>query len=314
VRKLKDELVGTDEEKVELALVDPNGGFPEPPAGARVRVVGARHDACGETTRVRLPASLAPQTVRHVVCRTCAEPFDDPAVEDIGLEPGTRRAMGIWLSRLRLPDPQGRAWRYLSVPLAAAAVIGALWVIQGSGDPKPEPTPAASADAPASTVAGGHAKAAAGGTGGSKRVSDDARFVRESTFAVALPPGWQRTTPAAGATFAASAPNGQADATLWVERDPNLAFATFEARSMDQLRQLAGSAHIVDRVAAPTADASVVTLAADAPPNAPRYEVTLRASGPYRYYLATTVEPDASAAAADGVDLIHGSFQPQGAK
>jgi hypothetical protein len=69
-----------------------------------------------------------------------------------------------------------------------------------------------------------------------------------------------------------------------------------------------------DRVAAPTADASIVTLAADAPPNTPRYEVTLRASGPYRYYLATTVQPDASAAAADGVDLIQGSFLPQGAK
>ena len=34
-------------------------------------------------------------------------------------------------------------------------------------------------------------------------------------------------------------------------------------------------------------------LAADAPPGAPAYEVTLRASGPYRYYLATTVQPDA---------------------
>jgi hypothetical protein len=235
-------------------------------------------------------------------------------VEDIGLEPSTGNAKGVvWLSRLRLPDPQGRVWRYLSVPLAAAAVIGALWVIQGSGDPKTEPTSAASAGAPAGAVGGGHAKAAAGGAGGSNQ-SDDARFVRESTFAVALPPGWQRTTPAAGATFAASAPNGQADATLWVERDPSLDFPSFEARSMDQLRQLAGSAHIVERVAAPTADASVVTLAADAPPNAPRYEVTLRASGPYRYYLATTVQSDASAAAADGVDLIHGSFQPQGAK
>jgi hypothetical protein len=306
VRKLKDERVRSDEEKVELAVVDPNGGFPEPPAGARVRVVGARHDACGETTRVRLPAGLAPQTVRHVVCHSCAQPFDAPEVEDIGLE----RSL---LARLRLPDPQGKVWRYLSVPLAAVAVVGALLVIQGSGEQQAGPTPAASDDAPADAVAGGHAKAAAGGAGASRH-SNDARFVRESTFAVALPPGWQRTTPAAGATFAASAPNGEADATLWVERDPGLDFPSFEARSMDQLRQLAGSAHIVDRVAAPTADASVVTLAADAPPNAPRYEVTLRASGPYRYYLATTVQPDASAVAADGADLIHGSFQPQGAK
>ena len=55
-------------------------------------------------------------------------------------------------------------------------------------------------------------------------------------------------------------------------------------------------------------------LAADAPPGSPAYEVTLRTSGPYRYYLATTVQPDASEDAVDGAKLIHGSFVPAGAE
>jgi hypothetical protein len=53
-----------------------------------------------------------------------------------------------------------------------------------------------------------------------------------------------------------------------------------------------------------------VRLAADAPEGSPAFEVTLRAAGPFRYYLATTVQPDASAADVDAAELIHGSFQP----
>jgi hypothetical protein len=316
---------------VQLALVELNGGFPEPHAGAGVRVVAARHDACGEVTSVRLPQSLSPQTVRHVVCHSCAEAFDNPAVEEIALPKLSLPTVSmprLSLPNLSLPKPFGQhvslpklprvslaapadeLWRYLSIPLAAVAVIAVLLLIQGSsrqqaGSPADSP-----ADAPAATAAPSH-KA---GSGTAKAGDGDAHLMRGSTFQVALPRGWQRTTAAAGATFAASAPGAEADATLWVERDPRLDFPSFEARSMEQLRQLAGSAHIVDRVAAPTADASIVHLAADAPPDTPRYEVTLRASGPYRYYLATTVQPGASAATAHGVDLIHGSFLPEGAK
>jgi hypothetical protein len=374
---------------VQLALVEVNGGFPEPPAGARVRVVSARHSACGETTRLRLPEGLPAKAVRRVVCEGCAEPFESPAVEEIGLESGpfprfeaatartlqiemptaapaplpsaSRRSLphlalphfsvphfslphltlprlavpqfslpqfspprfsppqfsgpAFSLPRLSLPDPAGRAWRYLSIPVAAAAVIGVLLLVQGSNDHQISATPAAAAKqhAAAPAAVGAHANAAAG-DGAAKHGSGSASFVRESTFSLALPRGWQKTTPAAGAAFAASAPGGTADATLWIERDSSLDFPSFEARSIAQLRELAGSAHIVDRVAAPTPDASVVKLAADAPPNTPRYEVTLRASGPYRYYLATTLQPSAPGEAADGVDLIHSSFLPQGAK
>ena len=63
---------------------------------------------------------------------------------------------------------------------------------------------------------------------------------------------------------------------------------------------------------APTPEGTVVVLAADAPAGEPTYEVTLRAAGPYRYYLATSVEPDASAAAVEGAELIAGLVHPRG--
>ena len=93
----------------------------------------------------------------------------------------------------------------------------------------------------------------------------------------------------------------------WAPRRPR---KSAQSRSLDQLRSLAGNAHVVDRVAAPTPDATVVTLAADAPAGQPQYEVTLRVAGPFRYYLATTVESDASSDAAGGAALIHNSFVP----
>ena len=62
---------------------------------------------------------------------------------------------------------------------------------------------------------------------------------------------------------------------------------------MAQLEALAGSANIVERVPAPTEEGTIVRLAADAPAGQPSYAVTLRVAGPYRYYLATTVQPDA---------------------
>ena len=53
-----------------------NGGFPEPVAGEPVRLVRARHDACGESTRVRVPPALPARAVRRVVCDSCHQPFE----------------------------------------------------------------------------------------------------------------------------------------------------------------------------------------------------------------------------------------------
>ena len=138
----------------------------------------------------------------------------------------------------------------------------------------------------------------------------DAHLVAGVSYSFALPAGWERVDPPSGATYAAQAKDGGADATLWITEDPKLDFPTFVSQSLSQLEALAGSAQVVDRVPAPTAEDTIVRLAADAPEGQPSYEVTLRVAGPYRYYLATSVEPDASKKASDGADLIAGSFTP----
>ena len=226
------------------------------------------------------------RAVRRVVCDRCHEPFEARGVEEV-----TRR------SRLRLPtglrDPRGRAWRIATLPLAGAAVIAALLAVNNSS----EPTPSASASP--TPVPAGQAARSAG-----------ARIVHGDNFTLAMPAGWSQSEPPNGAALAAASDDGGADATLWIERDPSLDFSAFKTRSLDQLRSLAGNAHVVDRVAAPTPDATVVTLAADTPVNQPQYQVTLRVAGPYRFYLATTAEPDASGEAINGAALLHNSFVP----
>jgi hypothetical protein len=233
--------------------------------------------------------------VRLVVCNACGEPFIVDGARDV-----ERRAAPAW--------PDGELWRWLSIPLAGAAVIAALVLIQGGDE---DPTPFVDAEAPAAAVGGSAGeRRGRGGSGG----NGNANLVRESSFSLALPPGWERVNPSGGATFAAASPAGDADATLWVERDRELSFSGFEARSVNQLEALAGSARVVERVSAPTPEGTVVRLAANAPPGSAAYEVTLRTSGPYRYYLATTVQPDASDDAVEGAELAHGSFVPAGAE
>jgi hypothetical protein len=106
---------------VEQAL---NGGFPEPLAGQPVRVVRCLHDACGAETRIRLPAALHGDAVRRVVCNSCRQAYECDGAVEVGVA-GRRRARG-WLS-----DPDSPAWKYLSIPVAAAIVVAALFAIQG---------------------------------------------------------------------------------------------------------------------------------------------------------------------------------------
>jgi hypothetical protein len=291
-----------------------------PVAGEPVRLVRCRHAACGTATRVRLPRELPARVVRRVVCDGCHVPFECDAVLEVGVLGGEatngaaptgngavpagakvaeratpwRARMPRWLS-----NPNSRAWRYLSIPVAAAVVVGALMLIQGSGDSSHH-----------ARSASGAAKRATPGSGAAGS-AHGASVVKGSNYTVAMPSGWHRTEPKHGATFAAETSGGDADATLWIRRDPSLGFPEFQSRSLAQLHALAGSAHVLERTAGPTPESSVVTLAADSPPGQPAYEVTLRLAGPYRYYLATTVDPNASRAAVDGADLIHNSFVPQ---
>jgi hypothetical protein len=272
---------------------DSNGGFPEPVAGEPVRLVRCRHEACGASTRVRVPPALPARAVRRVVCESCRQPFVCDGVDD-----GVVAADSGGVSPL---------WKYLSIPVAAAVVIVALILIQGSGgddqqQPGAAPTATPTTAAPTAGGAGGAAADSGSGSGG--------ELVKGSSYTLALPDGWTQTDPQGGATFSAAPDGGGADATLWVKRDPGMSFSQFESQSLDQLRQVAGSAHVIGRTPAPTAEGTIVTLAADSPPNAPAYEVTLRVAGPYRYYLATTVEANASSEAADGAELIQSSFVP----
>jgi hypothetical protein len=270
-----------------------NGGFPEPPPDADIRIVRARHDACGAQTRVRLPHAIPARAVRRLRCEGCEQQFEAAKVEE--LEAPARRF-----------DPSSGAWKLASIPVAALLVIGALLLIQGDDGPQAPPATAAPSEAAAAAKLSQERAAKT-----IERASKKAQLVGGSAYSLALPAGWKQVEPPRGATFAAESEDGGADATLWITEDSELDFPTFVNQSLAQLEQLAGSAEVIERVAAPTPDATVVRLAADSPPGQATYEVTLRVSDPYRYYLATSAQPDASRAAERGVELITGSFMPE---
>ena len=108
---------------------------------------------------MRIPFALSAEAVRRVVCEGCGQVYEADGVVDetaaartaaIAAEPavavGAERSATVaaepappevgagappsgvpgWLS-----NPDSRVWRYLSIPVAAAAVIGALALIQG---------------------------------------------------------------------------------------------------------------------------------------------------------------------------------------
>jgi hypothetical protein len=92
-------------------------------AGQPVRLVRCRHDACDTDTRIRLPWAVSAEAVRLVVCDNCHQAYAcEGAVDESVAAPGGVRG---WLS-----DPDSAAWKYLSIPIAAALVIGVLILIQ----------------------------------------------------------------------------------------------------------------------------------------------------------------------------------------
>ena len=301
-----------------------NGGFPTPAPGGPQRVVEATHAGCVARTRVSLPAALPMRAVRRIFCAHCDQLCEAAAVSEVRPGLGERiRSLVPSLPALPLPSVSlpapvaGYDLRWLTLPVAAIAVFAVLSLLNGDDAPAPEPTStaaAAKADrAPAH--AKGDAKAAKGNAPAKAAVPADAQLISESTFTLALPPGWDRVNPAAGATFAAVSSDGTADATLWIQDNPKLDFATFEASSLEQLETLAGSARVVERNVGPSVQSSSITLAPkNLPAGTPTYEVVLRGSGDRWYYLATTHQASAPADAIAGVDLIQGSFLPVGGK
>lgn len=190
--------------------------------------------------------------------------------------------------------PSSRLWRWASIPLALAAVIAGLTLIQGeNGNPSPAAIEASNADTPA---AGGEAK-----------------FISRPGYSLALPDGWSKADPPEGAVFAARSDDGLADATLWIERDARMSFDEFEQRSLAQLAEIGTDPRVVDRVDGPTIESTIVQLQADtegADGSAP-YRVTLRAAGPYRLYFATAIQPGAAARLRGDTELMHGSLRPE---
>ena len=267
-----------------------------------MRVLKARHEGCGKVTRLRVPATVPTRAVRRVQCDHCGERFE--------ADVSGRLSLPRFDVALPSFDPSSRAWRLASVPVAAAAVIGGLLMIQGDGGSDGTAPPAA--EAPAASTANPSAPLSqipGEPTGGGAKAT--AEIVRGSHYSLALPDGWQKVDPAAGATFAAVAAHGDAEATLWIEEDASLEFPAFIEQSLNQMRTLTPNPEVCGRVPGPTPETTVVRLCAPAPANQASYEVVLRAAGPYRYYLALTLQPDAGREAADGLDLLANSMTPE---
>lgn len=315
-----------------------NGGFPLPVTGEPENVVAVNH-SCGARTRIRLPRALPERAVNRVVCGGCREIFPPAAVV-----PETADAVATPSEPKPLPSPEpvaapaagpalpapvaatapvpvpapppssppakpvatepaepampGRAprsrklRRWASAPLMLAAVIAGLALIQGGGGDAPAPA----SNSPVATPTSGGAE-----------------LVEGPGYSLALPEGWQEIQPPKGATFAAQAEDGLGDATLWIEKAPDLSFADFEERSLAQLSELADNARVVDRVDGPSLESQIVELQADAPladgVSSP-YSVTLRAAGPYRLYFATVVQPGAPAQLRGDTELMANSLRP----
>ena len=145
-------------------------------------------------------------------------------------------------------------------------------------------------------------------------VINDPQFVEEKGFAIALPDSWRRTKPPEGASFAAASDDGLGVATLWVDRDPKLDFDEFVDQSLAGLEGLGDNARVTDRVEGPSPETSIAVLEADVPVDggaAGPYRVTLRAAGPYRYYLATSIGAGAPPRLIADAELLSTSFRPQ---
>jgi hypothetical protein len=247
---------------------------------------------------VSIPAALPLRAVRRIVCEHCERLCEAAAVSEV--RPGIGERFGL---------------RWLTLPVAALCVFAILTFLNGDDAPAPDTSSSAAVAEPEPVAARPDTKAAKGNGPEKAAVPADAQFVAESTFSLALPAGWDRVKPAAGATFAAVSADGMADATLWIQNDPKLDFAAFEASSLAQLETLTGSARVVERNIGPSAQSSSLTLAPkDVPAGSPTYEVVLRSAKDNWYYLATTYQAGAPSEAVEAVDLVQGSFLPLGGK
>jgi hypothetical protein len=261
-----------------------------------------------------LPASLPSDAVHRVICDGCHLPFDPsaegsfgdsvqrttPALAALGARLGaTRDRMVDRFPRLASPSvpklpsvPKSRVWAWVSVPLAALAVVAGLSLIQGDGG--------------APSANGGPTPAGAG--------APEARFLEGSGYSLALPAGWQKEDPPEGAAFMAESKDGLADATLWIEEDPELSFKEFEARSLDQLGEIGENARVTDYVEGPSRESTIVELSAESPVAEGAFaelRVTLRGAGDYLFYFSTVMQPGAESGVGAAIETMHASLRPE---
>jgi hypothetical protein len=132
-------------------------------------------------------------------------------------------------------------------------------------------------------------------------------------YALSLPAGWTETDAPDGALYAAASADGSARSTLWVERNPETSFSSYVASSLDGLEAMGAGAQVVHQVRGRTLRASSAELAASVPLDgqAPGpYRVSLRAAGPYRLDLASSVAPEAPRGALADVEELGSSLRP----
>lgn len=131
-----------------------------------------------------------------------------------------------------------------------------------------------------------------------------AKFLEVGGYSIALPEGWRNSPRPPGAAFAATSGDGTASATLFIKRNPRLDMDGFKRRSVRGLEKLGQDVEVIGRVEGDTPEESSVELLGTTRVGSDLIgedleltsstRVTLRAAGPYRYYLATTIQPGAS--------------------
>lgn len=162
------------------------------------------------------------------------------------------------------------------------------------------------------TTGGGTGETGSAAAGSSGPAATSA-YVSERGYSLSLPDGWERTQTPDGSVFSAASGDGLAESTLWVEREPKLGFNEFVDQSKLSLDQIASNVHVSDQVAGPTIEARIAELRGTVPLDGnleALYRVTLRASGPYRYYLATLVQPGAPPQRLADAEILGSSFRP----
>jgi hypothetical protein len=159
----------------------------------------------------------------------------------------------------------------------------------------------AAAEVPAVPAAPAPESEATPDTPASQQSAAQDKFVEVGGYSLNLPDGWHNSSRPPGSAFAATSADGLATSTLWIRRNPGLDFDAFEKRSKRSLAKLGRNVTVLSKVDGDSVADRSVELGAEVPLGSDllpadqqltsTYRVTLRASGPFRFYLATTIQP-----------------------